>query len=60
MIKKFNSKETEKIWEGERSKRLPSNLQQIARRKPRMLNAANHINDLRCPPNNRLEKLINF
>ena len=57
MIKNFRSKETEKIWNGVRSKRLPQDIQQIARRKLRMLNNARSLNDLRIPPANRLEAL---
>ena len=38
-------------------KKLPSEIQQIARRKLRMINNAQDINDLRVPPGNRLEKL---
>jgi proteic killer suppression protein len=57
MIKSFRSRETEKIWNGIRSKRLPRNIQQIARRKLRMLNNARSLNDLRVPPANRLEAL---
>jgi len=57
MIKSFRSRETEKIWNGIRSKRLPQSIQQIARRKLRMLNNARSLNDLRVPPANRLEAL---
>ena len=57
MIKNFRSRETEKIWNGVRSKRLPRDIQQIARRKLRMLNNARSLNDLRVPPANRLEAL---
>ena len=57
MIKSFRSRETEKVWNGFRSKRLPQGIQQIARRKLRMLNNARSINDLRVPPANRLEAL---
>ena len=57
MIKKFKDKETEKIWNGEVSKKLPSEIQNIARRKLRMINNSQNINDLRIPPANRLEKL---
>jgi len=42
---------------GERSRRLPSDIQAVARRKLRMLNNAQHLNDLRVPPANSLEKL---
>jgi proteic killer suppression protein len=57
MIKNFRSRETEKIWNGVRSKRLPQDIQQMARRKLRMLNNARSLNDLRVPPANRLEAL---
>jgi len=57
MIKSFRGKETEKIWLGLRSKRLPQLIQQIARRKLRMINNARTLNDLRVPPANRLEAL---
>ena len=57
MIKTFGDKETKKVWNGIYSKKLPSEIQQIARRKLRMINNAQDINDLRVPPGNRLEKL---
>ncbi|HEY5509205.1 MAG TPA: type II toxin-antitoxin system RelE/ParE family toxin [Paludibacter sp.] len=57
MIISFGSKDTEKIWEGERIKRIPTEIQQIGRRKLRMLNNSLDIQDLRIPPSNRLEKL---
>ena len=53
----FASKETEKIWDGERSNKLPNEIQDIARRKLRMLNNSQNIADLRIPPSNRLEML---
>lgn len=58
MIKNILCKETKKIWGGERSSKLPQDIQQVARRKLRMLNNANVLEDLRIPPNNRLEKLV--
>jgi proteic killer suppression protein len=57
MIKSFGSKETEKIWVGIQSFKLPFEIQQIGRRKLRMLNNSVSIIDLRIPPSNRLEKL---
>jgi proteic killer suppression protein len=57
MIVSFGSKITEKIWKGERVSKLPIEIQQIGRRKLRMLNNSFNINDLRIPPSNRLEKL---
>ena len=57
MILDFFDKETEVVWRGERSRRLPASIQDIARRKLRMLNNAQHLEDLRIPPANRLEAL---
>ena len=57
MIKSFHGKETEKIWTGRGSRRLPQAIQQLARRKLRMLNNAHSLEDLRIPPANRLERL---
>ena len=57
MIKTFGDKESEKIWNGIQSKKLPNEIQDVARRKLRMLNNAQDVNDLRIPPANRLEKL---
>ena len=58
MIKSFNSKETEKIWNGEFSKKLPNDIQLLARRKLRMLNNSSSLNDLSVPKSNRLERLL--
>ena len=57
MIKSFNSKETEKIWQGDLSKRYPVEIQNIARKKLRMLNNSYDLSDLQIPPSNRLKKL---
>ena len=57
MIISFGSKETEKIWNGDRVKNLPNEIQQIGRRKLRMLNNSQNLLDLRIPPSNKLEKL---
>ncbi len=57
MIKSFADKETEKIWNGIRSKTLPNTIQNVARRKLRMINNSIDINDLKIPPANRLERL---
>lgn len=57
MILSFGDKETESIWNGERIKNLPLEMQHVGRRKLRMLNNSQNINDLRIPPSNRLEKL---
>ena len=57
MIISFGSRDTEKIWNGERIKRIPLEIQQIGRRKLRMLNNSQNIMDLSIPPSNKLEKL---
>jgi len=57
VIKEFKCRETEKVFNGLRSTKLPVNIQQVARRKLRMLNNALELNDLRVPPANRLELL---
>ncbi|PSL28660.1 type II toxin-antitoxin system RelE/ParE family toxin [Dyadobacter jiangsuensis] len=57
MITSFSSKETEKIWLGERVGKLPLEIQQVGRRKLRMLHNSQNLADLRIPPSNRLEKL---
>ncbi|MFV8354237.1 type II toxin-antitoxin system RelE/ParE family toxin [Flavobacterium sp. XS2P14] len=57
MIISFGSKETEKIWNGIVVKKPSIEIQQISRRKLRMLNNSQDLNDLRIPPSNRLEKL---
>jgi proteic killer suppression protein len=57
MIKTFGDKESEKILNRIRAKILPNEIQDVLRRKLRMLNNAQDVNDLRIPPANRLEKL---
>lgn len=57
MIVSFKNKETESIWRGLASKKLPFEIQHMARRKLRMINSSVDISDLRIPPANRLEKL---
>lgn len=57
MIVSFGSRQTEKVWLGERVKKWPLEIQEIGRRKLRMLNNSQKVADLRIPPLNRLEKL---
>lgn len=57
MIISFGSKETEQIWNGDRVKKMPIEIQNVGRRKLRMLNNSQDMIDLRIPPSNRLEKL---
>ncbi|MEY4627465.1 MAG: hypothetical protein RL003_1437 [Bacteroidota bacterium] len=57
MIVNFTCSDTELIWNGFTSTKFPAEIQSVARRKLRMLNAALNLNDLRVPPGNHLEKL---
>lgn len=57
MIESFASKETEKIFRGQVSRKLPKDIQRTTRRKLLYLHDAEDIQDLRAPPGNRLEKL---
>lgn len=57
MITSFQDDETRKVWEGEGSRKLPPQIQAVARRKLRMLNNARSVEDLQVPAGNRLERL---
>lgn len=57
MIRSFADFETELVWAGRRSRKLPSDIQAVALRKLRLLNQARVLQDMRVPPGNRLEAL---
>ena len=57
MIESFACPETEKIFRAIASKRLPSDIQRVARRKLIYLDEAEDLRDLMAPPANRLEAL---
>ncbi len=57
MIRSFAGKETERIWQGQRSRKFPGDIQDRALRKLRQRNASLTLDDLRNPPGNRLELL---
>ena len=57
MIVSFGCLETERIFRGERSRKLPPDIQNTARRKLEYLHRAKRLDDLRMPPGNRLELL---
>ncbi|MCR5456356.1 MAG: type II toxin-antitoxin system RelE/ParE family toxin [Bacteroidales bacterium] len=59
MILSFGDSETELIYNGKQSRKLPPTIQNVARRKLRMIAAAKQVRDLRIPPGNRLESLYN-
>jgi len=56
MIVSFSDKETEKIWRGQRSRKLPGDIQNRALNKLRLIDAAKSLEDLKVPPSNRLEE----
>jgi len=57
VIRSWADAEAEKLFNLQRSRLLPSDIQRVARRKLRMLDAAVTLEDLTVPPANRLEKL---
>lgn len=57
VLRSFADKDTERVGQRERSKRLDQNTQRAALRKLLILDAAEILDDLRVPPGNRLEKL---
>jgi len=57
MIRSFACPETEKLFNDEASKRLPTQIQRVARRKLLLLHQARGLQDLRAPYGNRLEAL---
>ena len=57
VIESFASNETKKIFGGQVSRKLPRDIQRIARRKLLYLHDAEDLQDLRALPGNRLEKL---
>jgi proteic killer suppression protein len=57
MISSFASKETELVFQGTVSRKLPRDIQRNARRKLLYLHEAEDLRDLLAPPGNRLEKL---
>ena len=57
MIRSFACPETERLFADEASRRLPTQIQRVARRKLLLLQQARRLDDLRAPPGNRLEAL---
>jgi proteic killer suppression protein len=57
VIKNFTDKETERLFRGEHSRRLATDIQRVAHRKLLQINAAATLDFLRVPPGNRLEAL---
>jgi proteic killer suppression protein len=57
VIRSFRDRDTEQVFKRLPSRRLPSEILRVARRKLLILNAAEKLSDLRIPPGNRLERL---
>ena len=57
MIRSFRDRDAERLFERQRIKRLGPEVQRVAPRKLRMLDAAVGLEDLRVPPGDRLERL---
>ena len=57
MIKTFRDTGTERLWQEERSQRIPASLRRTALKKLQLLNAAGALGDLALSPGNRLERL---
>jgi proteic killer suppression protein len=58
MIKSFRDNRTRWLFEGRRGDRKWQSFEKVARRKLLMLDAAESLQDLKAPPNNRLEALV--
>ncbi len=56
-IRNFKCRETEKLWNGEGSRKIPASIHKVALRKLFLLHAAGKVEDLLIPPGNQLEKL---
>ena len=57
VLRSFRDKETERVWQRQRTRRLNADVQRAALRKLVILDAADALDDLGVPPGNRLEKL---
>ena len=57
MIRSIADAETDSILKGQRSRKLPPDIQRTARRKLRQLDAAERLDELASPRGNRLEQL---
>lgn len=56
-MRSFASKDTERVWHREHTRRFDQTTQRAALRKLLILDAADALDDARLPPGNRLEKL---
>ena len=58
MIRPFDSRDIERIWNQQYVKSVDRKIQRTDLRKLELVDAAKNIEDLRIPPGNRLERLI--
>ncbi len=57
MIRSFADPEAERVWNGDRSRKLPAEVQQRAMRRMKLLDAARSLDELGALPGNRLHAL---
>ena len=57
MIKSFGDRNAERLYDRRPTRRFGAEVQKVALRKLRMLDAATRLDDLRVPPGTRLERL---
>ena len=57
MIKSFGDRNAERLFDRRPTRRFGAEVQKVALRKLRMLDAATRLDDLRVPPGTRLERL---
>ena len=57
MIASFRDRETERLWQSGKSRRLPADIERRAFKKLAILNAAVALDKLKVPPGNQLEAL---
>ncbi len=60
MLRSFACRETERLFNDEAARRIPADIQRVARRKLLMLHQVRRVDDLRTPPGNRLESLKGY
>jgi proteic killer suppression protein len=57
IIRSFKDRAAEAVFDGRCPKGFPADIFRVARRKLQAVDAAANLDDLRIPPNNRLEAL---
>lgn len=60
MIRSFADRETERIWQRQRSRKLPADIQLTALRKMLQLDSVEQLQELRIPAGNRFEQLKGY